>query len=132
MGQVYQITQRRSVFVYVAGKGLPSQMQRRAEDFALTDDCERRMEWYDLGDYVVSPASDAFDFDDCDFILHEDGTHEKVDYENCGDFLDDEEKMRDFLYCSKEQFLASYSYLTETDYELTRCRLLRRFVDAIY
>ena len=29
------------------------------------------------------------------------------------DFLDDEEKMRDFIYLTKEEFLSSYSYLTE-------------------
>ena len=28
------------------------------------------------------------------------------------DFLDDEEKMRDFTYLTKEEFLSSYSYLT--------------------
>lgn len=29
------------------------------------------------------------------------------------DFTDDEEKMRDFFILTKEEFLASYSYLTE-------------------
>ena len=29
------------------------------------------------------------------------------------DFLDDKEKMRDFTYLTKEEFLSSYSYLTE-------------------
>ena len=36
------------------------------------------------------------------------------------DFCDDAEKMRDFYALSKEEFLASYSYLTEEEYELTR------------
>ena len=35
------------------------------------------------------------------------------------DFIDDEEKMRDFYKLSKEEFLNSYSYLTENDYEKT-------------
>ena len=35
-------------------------------------------------------------------------------------FLDDEEKMRDFYLLSKEEFLASYSYLTEEEYEATK------------
>ena len=35
-------------------------------------------------------------------------------------FLDDREKMRDFKTLSKKEFLASYSYLTETEYQLTK------------
>ena len=35
------------------------------------------------------------------------------------DFLDDEEKMRDFTYLTKEEFLSSYSYLTEDEYNNT-------------
>lgn len=34
-------------------------------------------------------------------------------------FIDDEEKMRDFLILSKDQFLESYSYLTEEEYDNT-------------
>lgn len=34
-------------------------------------------------------------------------------------FLDDEEKMRDFYELTKEEFLASYSYLTEEEYDNT-------------
>lgn len=35
------------------------------------------------------------------------------------DFLNDEEKMRDFKCLTKEEFLASYSYLTEDEYDNT-------------
>ncbi len=35
------------------------------------------------------------------------------------DFLTDEDKMRDFIILSKEEFLASYSYLNEVEYETT-------------
>ena len=35
------------------------------------------------------------------------------------DFFLDTEKMRDFFDLSKEEFLASYSYLTEIEYDLT-------------
>jgi hypothetical protein len=38
------------------------------------------------------------------------------------DFIDDTEKMLDFLTLSKELFLNCYSYLTEKEYELTRKR----------
>lgn len=36
-----------------------------------------------------------------------------------GSFVNDEEKMRDFDELSKEEFLSSYSYLTEAEYEAT-------------
>lgn len=35
------------------------------------------------------------------------------------DFLDDKEKMKDFAILTKEEFLMSYSYLTEEEYDLT-------------
>ena len=36
------------------------------------------------------------------------------------DFTSDKEKMRDFYELSKEEFLKSYSYLTEKEYDLTK------------
>ena len=36
------------------------------------------------------------------------------------DFCDDEEKIKDFKKLSKEEFLSSYSYITEEEYNLTR------------
>ena len=36
-----------------------------------------------------------------------------------GNFIDDTEKMRDFKALSKEEFLSSYSYLTEAEYDNT-------------
>ena len=38
------------------------------------------------------------------------------------DFIDDEEKMYDFNKLTKEEFLFSYSYLTELEYNLTRIK----------
>ena len=35
------------------------------------------------------------------------------------DFMTDKEKMVDFFILSKEEFLASYSYLTDEEYEAT-------------
>ena len=35
-------------------------------------------------------------------------------------FIDDEEKMRDFKELTKEEFLQTYSYLTEEEYDATR------------
>ena len=42
----------------------------------------------------------------------------------CKHFLNDDEKMIDYWQLTKEQFLKSYSYLTEGEYELTR-KLMR-------
>ena len=39
-------------------------------------------------------------------------------------FTDDEEKMKDFYILSKEEFLQSYSYLTELEYDLTKEEML--------
>ena len=38
------------------------------------------------------------------------------------DFYLDSEKMLDFNVLSKQEFLDSYSYLTETEYNLTRAK----------
>ncbi len=35
-------------------------------------------------------------------------------------FTDDKEKMKDFYILSKIEFLKSYSYLTELEYDLTK------------
>ncbi len=35
------------------------------------------------------------------------------------DFIEDEEKMYDFVRLTKEEFLLSYSYLTEEEYDNT-------------
>lgn len=37
-----------------------------------------------------------------------------------GSFIDDKEKMKDFVELTKEEFLASYSYLSEEEYNLTK------------
>lgn len=36
------------------------------------------------------------------------------------DFTDDKEKMKDFKLLPKAEFLSSYSYLTEEEYNLTK------------
>lgn len=41
-------------------------------------------------------------------------------------FADDWEKIRDFLVLSKEEFLASYSYLTEEEYDLIVIEVTKR------
>ena len=41
-------------------------------------------------------------------------------------FIDDADKLRDFFQLSKDEFLASYSYLTEEDYEATREEIIEK------
>ena len=50
-------------------------------------------------------------------MIQSDSREGKMEYT---DFTDDEEKMRDFFALTKEEFLASYSYLTEEEYDLTK------------
>ena len=46
-------------------------------------------------------------------------------------FINDEEKMRDFKELSKEEFLESYSYLTEEEYDLTAKDVAKRDIQRI-
>ena len=48
------------------------------------------------------------------------------------DFTDDKEKMRDFSELTKEEFLESYSYLTEEEYELTKKTVERNKMKASF
>ncbi len=41
------------------------------------------------------------------------------------DFIDDWEKMRDFFQLTRSEFLKSYSYLHEMEYDATAKRVLR-------
>ena len=40
-------------------------------------------------------------------------------------FINDKDKIRDFLILSKSEFLKSYSYIRETEYERTRKEILK-------
>lgn len=41
-------------------------------------------------------------------------------------FIDDADKLRDFFKLTKDEFLSSYSYLTEGDYEVTRDEIINK------
>lgn len=41
-------------------------------------------------------------------------------------FIDDDEKMRDFIVMTKKRFLESYSYLTEEEYDITMLRVAEK------
>ena len=54
---------------------------------------------------------------DCDMQIVDSTIYcEEIKYH---DFLDDDEKMADFMTMSTDEFLASYSYLTIEEYQLT-------------
>lgn len=44
-------------------------------------------------------------------------------------FYNDKEKMIDFFGLSKEEFLESYSYLTDEEYELTRKYVIDKYIE---
>ena len=45
------------------------------------------------------------------------------------DFTDDAEKMYDFYILTKEEFLRSYSYIKELEYDLTAQKEAQRWVN---
>lgn len=60
-------------------------------------------------------------------ILDPDSPAEEIEaYENSHHFADDDEKMYDFLLLDKEEFLKSYSYLTESEYNKTLDEVMER------
>jgi len=79
------------------------------------------VEWSDNPKPVVlnndMPNGLANDFDDwLTEIEEEEQARLMASYKS---FIDDKEKMRDFYILSKQEFLQSYSYLTELEYDLT-------------
>lgn len=52
----------------------------------------------------------------------DDATPNMVKLNKSSDFCDDEEKMEDFRNLSKDEFLSSYSYITEEEYNYTRTK----------
>jgi len=50
----------------------------------------------------------------------------KIDDFTQGDFLTEKCKISDMILCSKEDFLKSYSFLTEEEYDNTYIRLIKK------
>lgn len=46
-------------------------------------------------------------------------------------FIDDEEKMNDFIFMTKEEFLKSYSYLSENEYDKTLYEFVKGKIDEL-
>ena len=56
------------------------------------------------------------------------GVFEEISFNN---FIDDKEKMFDFIILKKDEFLKSYSYLTEEEYENTLQLVKQKVLERI-
>lgn len=64
----------------------------------------------------------------CDNVVSQDRSElEKKIYANDISFITDKEKMVDYFILSKQEFLASYSYLDEEEYDATTNRIREIF-----
>lgn len=90
----------------------------------------RGVDRYPDGEWDVIPIRDAESMDVCEVveehIIPEMGCDESwleigdiPHVDTYGTFIHDEAKMRDFLTIGKDEFLRSYSYLDEDDYNAT-------------
>ncbi len=86
---------------------------RKAENCALRSDDTKSLEACEVIKQFVSHLPNSFENDE---------TPNMQKIGEYTDFYDDEEKMKDFQELSKKEFLASYSYLVEEEYNLTRMK----------
>lgn len=103
---------------------------------------------YPKAEFCIEPMNDGIDIKDeflsCVFyadndvqvsgfweLPYGDGKYDEEEIKEATNmnntFIDDEEKMRDFVDMSKEDFLEFYSYLTEEEYELTKRMWLENY-----
>ena len=86
---------------------------RKAENCALRSDDTKSLEACEVVKQFVRHLPNSF---------QNDQTPNMQKLGEYTDFYDDEEKMKDFQELSKDEFLASYSYLVEEEYNLTRMK----------
>lgn len=86
---------------------------RKAENCALRSDDTKSLEACEVVKQFVRHLPNSFENDQ---------TPNMQKLGEYTDFYDDEEKMKDFQELSKDEFLASYSYLVEEEYNLTRMK----------
>jgi len=86
---------------------------RKAENCALRSDDTKSLEACEVVKQFISHLPNSFENDQ---------TPNMQKLGEYTDFYDDEEKMKDFQELSKDEFLASYSYLVEEEYNLTRMK----------
>lgn len=69
------------------------------------------------GDMPVNVCTDGMILNDLEVNVTEDALY--VEGYLASSFIGDDEKMHDFFILSKDEFLSSYDYLSEKDYDLT-------------
>ena len=89
---------------------------RKAENMALGDNDKRTLDACHVVKQFLQYLPNSFENDETPNI------QKMGEYT---DFLDDEAKMKDFETLTKEEFLDSYSYLSEEEYNMTRRRQQR-------
>lgn len=100
--------------------GLYAECNTTEEKVNAEIDVDVECNYYDMtcgvkGCYNRNCYDGYFSTEGCQLVENTDDTNPYVN----SNFIDDVEKMRDFKILSKEEFLASYSYLTEAEYENT-------------
>lgn len=108
--QIYKINDTKDIYDIVLG--IEEGDEKKAQ-LAYEAACNMGFDWvFELGKIRLECVRDAKD------SIH-------------SDFVDDIEKMRDFFEISKEEFLLSYSYLDEEDYDLTNEKVKNMSTDMI-
>ena len=108
---------------YVPDKAEPEAVQDTVDIEKIIADKQNEMkDAMNAGDYAkVSELAQELNALTSQKKEQETASHSPVGNEpkELTSFIDDEEKMRDFRKITKEEFLESYSYLTEAEYEMT-------------
>ena len=108
---------------YVPDKAEPEAVQETVDIEKIIADKQNEMkDAMNAGDYAkVSELAQELNTLTSQKKEQEAATHSPVGNEpkELTSFIDDEEKMRDFRELTKEEFLESYSYITEAEYEMT-------------
>ncbi|MGN1107381.1 MAG: YodL domain-containing protein, partial [Huintestinicola sp.] len=108
---------------YVPDKAEPEAVQDTVDIEKIIADKQNEMkDAMNAGDYAkVSELAQELNTLTSQKKEQETASHSPVGNETqeLTSFIDDEEKMRDFRKITKEEFLESYSYITEAEYEMT-------------
>ena len=108
---------------YVPDKAEPEAVQDTVDIEKIIADKQNEMkDAMNAGDYAkVSELAQELNALTSQKKEQETASHSPVGNEpkELTSFIDDEEKMRDFRKITKEEFLESYSYITEAEYEMT-------------
>lgn len=76
----------------------------------------------------LADKNEYITFEDWLHDMLKSGVFEEISFNN---FIDDKEKMFDFIILTKDKFLESYSYLTEEEYENTLQLVKQKVLERI-